>query len=257
LNGVTWQFVKDHGVKATTPELRGLTNNGAPLPARSGFDYITAYVLVQPAAGNPCGTQLNDAYVAIQMGGHFGDSDGDGSYNLVSPSAECGVPGLLGEANLVNFASPLSASEQYLFAIDRDCNPNTQNDQVQFIVQGQQNGTAPVVQVVDGLIPANTGTIGGQGVAWETDLLSTARYFDQTGSCPASVDGFLLLHIPNFDKYFASAGLSPAVFNWIVDSGNLSDGVPEDKLDGSVNIANPSLKVTKGPDLSVCKGKTG
>src|SRR5262249_31982012 len=26
---------------------------------------------------------------------------------------------------------------------------------------------------------------------------------------------------------------------------------------GSVNIANPSLKVTKGPDLSVCKGKTG
>mgnify|MGYP003572350340 CR=1 FL=1 len=72
LNGVSCTDVETNGIAANDPSDRGFTNPvfGSPiaLPARSGFDYLGAYVWVTNS-GTACGSELDDLYLCLSVRG--------------------------------------------------------------------------------------------------------------------------------------------------------------------------------------------
>mgnify|MGYP001825926436 CR=1 FL=1 len=148
LNGISCDDVKSNGVAAQDPSDRGFTNPvvGTPLalPARSGFDYLGAWVWVRNDGQNGCGTELNDLYLCLDVAGRWGDADGDGVRDAqgglcgdgaINPGAD----GPIGEL-------PLSRNEALTFFIDRDCDGFAD---LQLEVAGEVGGTPSLVVTAD------------------------------------------------------------------------------------------------------------
>jgi uncharacterized repeat protein (TIGR01451 family) len=248
LGGVSCDSVEAKGVEATEKSLRGVTRTGQPLPTRSGFDYLTAFVWVRNAPASSCPNLLNEAFVCIHTAGNIGDSDGDGSYSLTS-FAPCGDPSIPDADNANHIVADFEA---YTFGIDRDC-----NGQPDLIFRVTSDQLSVLLDLFGGF---SGEVIGGRGDNWQGEVITATPY----ANCPpppGEVNGRVIIRIPNFNKYFQnlSSGVeaSPALFNWNVNGGNSIDAPPEDSVRGSLNLAAPAFELTKTPNLSLCPTNTG
>src|SRR5262245_30349178 len=222
-----------------------------PLPPRYGFDYLGGSALVRNAPGSPCPSALNDFFVCVQTNGRPGDSDGDGVRN--SQGGPCAFIGIdVGDGNGTAADDPLSIAEAWTLFFDRDCNGS-------FDLQLLAQGPNATLKVIKDDYTGKTGLdLGGLGTAFAIDPTAGGSIADRY-TAPGCVgdQGHILVHIPNWDTFFAAPGLNPGQFSWRWDGGNNQDGLGEDWIFGDVNLANPDLAIDKTPDLTICEGKTG
>src|SRR5262245_51380892 len=222
-----------------------------PLPPRYGFDYLGGSALVRNAPGSPCPSALNDFFVCVQTNGRPGDSDGDGVRN--SQGGPCAFIGIdVGDGNGTAADDPLSIAEAWTLFFDRDCNGS-------FDLQLLAQGPNATLKVIKDDYTGKTGLdLGGLGTAFAIDPTAGGSIADRY-TAPGCVgdQGHILVHIPNWDTFFAAPGLNPGAFSWRWDGGNNQDGPGEDQILGDVNLTNPNLAIDKTPDLTICEGKTG
>src|ERR1044072_9386069 len=261
LNGVSCNDVDANGIQACKPSARGqfffnpitqtpadqpcdaIINPTGPLPDRYGFDYLTGAALLRHE-GAGCDKLLNAAYFCVHTAGHIGDANGDGSFEG-GTSGGCNTnPGVVdGDA----FHHVVSVQETYVLEIDRDCDGAAD---LRFQV------TRDTMTVLSDDFTGHTGEfVGGRGAVWEGDPISNVQFVPP---CPATADGAIMFRVPNWESYFSAALVqAPFIFKWRFGGGHNFDPFPEDAVSGVVDLAAPSIDITKTPDLALCPNATG
>src|SRR5689334_14973705 len=267
LQGVSRSAIQATGLpSALVTSARGVNQNGALQIPRSGFDIInngtTGTVLLRgvrlfpnPAA---CNTLQDDAFFLVTVAGRPGDADGDGAFS--TNSGLCASrrnnnpanPKII-DGNSVNDQGLFTFGENLRLRLDRNCDGKA--DLVFSLTNDPSSPTQFRVESDD--FTGHAGQVlGGRTVGWEAAVQPGAAYA-QPCPDPATITGHYMLRIPNFSSFFASPGLHPTDFGFIVTAGSGADGLEEDLIGGAVPVAEPRLSITKGPDLALCPGATG
>jgi uncharacterized repeat protein (TIGR01451 family) len=237
-------------VTVVDPEGDVAGNGGTcPNPVNYGFDYGQVSIWYdQDGTG--------DLYFCVGTHGNIGDSDQDGGFH--TESAVCG-----GRPDCVNqegdpfgnvFASGI---EQITWAFDRDCDGFTD---LLFTLTGSNSSRADSVRVsIDVLTNHVNDILGGRGVAWEGE--NVQRNADVI--CDVDREGAVIIRIQDWRQYFTTdgteggdilPGLSPNLFQWIVDGGNNADQYNEDVVDGNFNETDPRIQIEKTADPTTLCG---
>jgi uncharacterized repeat protein (TIGR01451 family) len=273
LQGVTRSQIEANGLPSSlTTSARGLNQQGAIQIPRSGFDLVnngtTGTVLLRGVRlfPNPasCASLQDDAFFLVTVAGRPGDADGDGGYS--TNSGPCASrrnnnpanPKIIDGSGAAD-AGLLTFGENLRIRLDRNCDGKAD------LVFSLTNDpfTASKLRIESDDFTGFGGTVlGGQGTDWEAATFPGAIY---PGPCPdpALITGHYIVRIPNFSGFFATphannpGGLNPTNFGFIITAGSDDDGLEEDLIAGVVDVPEPIVNITKGPDLALCPGTEG
>jgi uncharacterized repeat protein (TIGR01451 family) len=151
----------------------------------------------------------------------------------------------------------LANGENVRIQVDRNCDGEAD---LIFSLAGTPAVATTVAVQVDNITGHESEVIGGQGTVWEAATFSTSiTPYSNVPSCPdpSTITGYYIIRIPNFSRYFASNGLNPGDFGYIVTAGSDDDGFVEDSMAGSVRLSEPQLSIQKFPDLTLCPNAEG
>ena len=183
LLGVSRSQIEASGLTALGTSARGVNQSGSVQIPRSGFDIVndgtTGTVLLRGVRRLPNGTcdgLTNDAYFLVHVAGRPGDADGDGSFTGNSGSCATRRSGNPLERKIVDGASNdvglLTFDESVKLSIDRDCNGKADLT----LRLSQAPGSPTVLQIDSDDYTSFSGSVGGQGDAWEAAVFPGAAY---------------------------------------------------------------------------------